>query len=82
MPYIPQEDRLVYQPGIDRLKDAFARVGAGDGELNYVLTKVALAWLEYHKPPHGYALLGDVMKAFECAKLEYYEQKMRPYEDA
>ena len=80
MPYIKSEDKIVYKEGIQSLKDAFAEIGAGDGDLNYVLTSVALAWLSYHQPPYGYALRGDVIKAFECAKFEYYERAMKPYE--
>ena len=56
-------------------------MGAGDGDLNYVLTKVALAWLMYHKPPYNYSLRGRALLAFEAAKLEYYRRVMAPYED-
>lgn len=81
MPYIKQEDKPVYETGIQALTDAFAAVGAGDGDLNYVLTSVALAWLTYHQPPYGYALRGRVLLALEAAKLEYYRRVMAPYED-
>ncbi len=81
MPYIKVGDRIKYKIGIQRLADAFAAAGAGDGDLNYVLTSVALAWLEYHQPPHDYSLRSDVIKAFECAKLEFYERRVRLYED-
>ena len=81
MPYIKPEDRSVYEPGLEHLRDAFAKVGAGDGDLNYVLTAVALAWLSYHQPPHGYALCSDVVKAFECAKLEWYRRMLVSHEN-
>lgn len=80
MPYIKPENRVVYVEGIQALKNAFAAVGAGDGDLNYVLTSVCLAWLDCHRPPHGYSLRSDVVKALECAKLEYYRRKLVPYE--
>lgn len=80
MPYTDQKDRPVYAAGIQELADAFTVVGAGDGDLNYVLTKVALAWLTYHQPPYNYSLRGRVLLAFEAAKLEYYERVMKPYE--
>ena len=80
MPYTAQIDRPIYDGGIQLLAEAFAAVGAGDGDLNYVLTKVALAWLMYHKPPYNYALRSDVMKAFTCAGFEWYERVMKPYE--
>lgn len=82
MPYTKPAARLPFADGIQALRDAFAEVGATDGDLTYVLTSVALAWLEYHQPPHSFTLRGDVMKAFECAKLEFYERRMRAYEDA
>ena len=81
MPYIKSSDKGVYEKGIRSIREAFAGVGASDGELNYVLTSVALAWLNYHQPPHNYSLRSDVVKAFECAKLEFYERRVRPYED-
>ncbi|KKM20324.1 hypothetical protein LCGC14_1646640 [marine sediment metagenome] len=81
MPYIKQDDRAIYESGIQAFRDAFAAVGAGDGDLNYVLTSVALAWLEYHQPPHGYSLRSDVIKALECAKLEFYRRMLVDYED-
>ena len=81
MPYIKIGDRIKYKIGIQRLADAFAAASAGDGDLNYVLTSVALAWLEYHQPPHNYALRSDVVKAFECAKLEWYRRMLVPFEN-
>ncbi len=81
MPYIEDRDKIVYEQGLNEITDAFARVGAGDGDLNYVLTKVAIAWLLYHQPPYNYSLRSAVMKAFTCAGFEWYERVMRPYED-
>ena len=82
MPYIEQDDRAIYESGIQAFRDAFAAVRAGDGDLNYVLTSVAIAWMMYHKPPYNYSLRGRVLLAFEAAKLEYYRRVMAPYEDA
>jgi len=81
MPYIKPEDRLVYDFALRILESDFAAVGAGDGDLNYVLTKVCIAWLRYHQPPWGYSVISDVIKALECAKLELYRQVLAPYED-
>ena len=81
MPYTKQEDRPVYERGLAEIALAFASVGAGDGDLNYVLTKVALSWLTYHQPPYSYSLRGRVLLAFGAANLEYYWRVMRPYED-
>ncbi len=81
MPYIDDRDKTVYDQGLNEITDAFARVGASDGDLNYVLTKVAMAWLLYHQPPYNYTLRGKVLLAFEAAKLEFYRRVMAPYED-
>ena len=81
MPYIDNEDKPVYEYALRKLGETFAATGAGDGDLNYVLTRVAIEWLMYHKPPFNYSLRGRVLLAFEAAKLEYYERVMRPYED-
>ena len=80
MPYTQPDARLPFADGIQALRDAFASVGATDGDLNYVLTSVALAWLEYHQPPWGYSLRADVIKALECAKLEFYRRMLVDYE--
>ncbi len=74
MPYITRAGKLEYE-------DALASVGAGDGDLNYVLTKVALAWLMYHEPPYNYSQRAGVLLAFEAAKLEYYRRVVAPFED-
>jgi len=81
MPYVDGVSRFIYEDGLQEIAEAFAESGAGDGDLNYVLTKVAIAWLMYHQPPFNYSLRGRVLLAFEAAKLEYYERVMRPYED-
>ena len=81
MPYIDGAGKFIYEDGIREIAETFAETGAGDGDLNYVLTKVALAWLMYHKPPWGYSLRADVIKAFEAAKLEYYRRVLVPYEE-
>jgi hypothetical protein len=81
MPYIKPVYRTAYVNAVKGLERIFATVGAGEGDLNYVLTSVALAWLKYHKPPYKYATRVQVLAAFEAAKLEYYRRVMAPYED-
>ena len=81
MPYIKPEDKPVYAVGIQELADAFASVGAGGGDLNYVLTRVALAWLMYHQPPYNYELRSTAFKELQCAANEFYWRVVRPYED-
>ena len=81
MPYIPRENKLAYMDALAEIQDAFASAEAGDGDLNYVLTQVAVAWLMYHNPPYGYTMRSRVLAAFEGAKMEYYRRVMAPYED-
>lgn len=81
MPYIEEDDKLIYRYGLRELADAFAARGAGDGDLNYVLTKVVIAWLMYHQPPYNYALRGRGLLALQAAALEYYRRVMAPYEE-
>ena len=81
MPYTEQKDRPIYDGGLQLLSEAFAAVGAGDGDLNYVLTKVVIAWLTYQQPPYNYVLRGRGLLALHAAAQEYYDRVMRPYED-
>lgn len=70
MPYIMQEDR-------DKLD-----LGAADpttpGELNYLVTMMALRYLG-RRP--NYQRFNDVIGALEAAKLELYRRMVAPYED-
>ena len=50
------------------------------GELNYVLTKVCLDYIE-DEGGVGYTTLNDVVGALECCKLEMYRRLIGPYED-
>ena len=81
MPYIKPADRSVYDFMLRIIESDFASVGAGGGDLNYVLTKVCIAWLNYHQPPHNYELLSTVFKELGCAQAEWYRRVLAPYED-
>ena len=72
MPYIEQEDRGVLDSGI--------AIPSTPGELNYVLTRVAVEYLAAGKI--NYTRMAEVISAFECAKLEFARRVMAPYEDA
>lgn len=73
MPYIKQVDKgkfsqtLSVLPGIE---DA--------GELNYLLTKIALRYLRQHGL--RYKFLNDILGAFTGAKDEFYRRIVTPYE--
>ncbi len=72
MPYISQDRKnklaLVWQDYI-----------ASPGELNYVLTKVCIDYIE--EKGVSYWVYNDVMGALECAKLEMYRRVVADYED-
>ena len=80
MPYIPQADRDKFSHPLSILAQTISQYGISGGELNYLMTQVALMYLYKHK--ESYNTIGDVIKAFECAKLEFARRKMEPYEDS
>lgn len=79
MPYIPQSDRDRLGHAIDALNYEFGRSGVTNGELNWLLTRVCQGYVTRHGT--SYNTLSDVIKALECAKLEFYRRAVAPYED-
>lgn len=73
MPYVKPEARMMLNIG---------GPPSGPGELNYVLTELALRYinLRSHSGP-SYAAINDAIGALECAKLELYRRLAAPYED-
>jgi hypothetical protein len=70
MPYIPATRKsTVFETGPYTL-----------GELNYVITKTCLDYLDTADNP-GYAEYNEVIGVLECAKLELYRRAVAPYED-
>ena len=80
MPYIPSSDRQKFAPALDMLHDAVTAHGLSNGELNYLMTTLALLYIERHGM--SYNTGSDVIKAFECAKIEFYRREIAPYEDS
>ena len=79
MPYIDQKSR---EPLNDRLSPLLAYIdfnGISGGELNYLMTKLANAYLDKHGT--SYSIIKDVIGTFECAKLEFYRRIAEKYED-
>ncbi len=78
MPYIESDTRPRFEYPLMRLlqivSDDFT-----DGDLNYVLTRICDHWLVTHGV--NYEHISDVVKALECAKLEFYRKVAVPYED-
>lgn len=71
MPYIKQERREAL------LTNGHDMVGAG--ELNFLLTRLALLYIEQHGL--NYQTINDIVGALEGAKLEFYRRVAAPYED-
>jgi hypothetical protein len=61
------------------LDDVVKQYGLSNGELNYLITKLGLTYLRKHGT--SYNTISDVVKAMECAKLEFYRRVAAPYED-
>lgn len=70
MPYL--------EPHIKENLDSIA-VPTTPGELNYLITKLALKYLAYKGL--NYLHVNDVVGALECAKQEFYRRVAVPYED-
>lgn len=75
MPYLKQEQRgwIDYQ-----LADVTEDKSLTPGEVNYMLAKIANAFLG--EAPN-YERFNALIGAFECAKLELYRRRVAPYED-
>ena len=72
MPYIKQQRRA---------KMANNLCPDNAGELNYIITELCLLYLYSRPKMTNYEALNDIVGALECAKLEFYARKVRPYED-
>ena len=76
MPYIKQARR-----------DALRKNGhdmEGAGELNYLLTRLALLYIEQRGGVEclSYQMINDIIGAFEGAKMEFYRRIAVPYEQS
>jgi len=78
MPYIREVRRvdLAAQPLISAGQHCMS-----PGELNWMLTNVALSYLYRNGPDPDYARMSEAMGAFTCAAQEFYRRVMAPYED-
>jgi hypothetical protein len=79
MPYIPLKDAAEFNTGLMYLEDTIEQRGITNGELNFLMTMLAKFYIKRHGT--SYNTLSDVIKAFECAKLEFYRRMVVPYED-
>lgn len=74
MPYIKQTRRIE----LGTLRDGVFEIPQTAGELNYLFTQMALAYIStWHT---DYQKINDVLGALEGAKLEFYRRIVVPYE--
>lgn len=71
MPYITIDRQRAIESGEDYPRTP--------GELNYLITRNCLDYLE--ELPPGYAAFNTVMGVLESAKLEFYRRMVAAYED-
>jgi hypothetical protein len=76
MPYIKRELRKQYDDVIDQLP-----VPANAGELNYVLTRIAIKYFNLAPNSSNYQTINDIAGAFSWAALEFNRRVTSIYED-
>lgn len=74
MPYIDPVNRIVIDRSMEILLDLV--VDLHPGEVNYVITRILLAW-----GPKRYTDMEAVLGRLEAIKLEFYRKLVAPYED-
>lgn len=82
MPYIEQRYRDLIDNEIDELIEGLKRFDVGstvpDGAINYVFTKILLAFFDQ---PTSYFNIQRVIGLLECIKSEYMRRVGEPYEN-
>lgn len=76
MPYIKKEDREKFNIILEQIKNLNLNV---PGELNYLLTKICLTYLENNFL--SYTTINDIIGVLECVKQEFYRRAAAPYEN-
>lgn len=82
MPYIDALGRSQLDSKLRELLSHIEATPLTEGQLNYVITKVVVAWVDSAGYSPSYADYNAAIGALECAKLELYARRIRPYEDA
>ena len=78
MPYIDRPKRPALDEAIEPLVKKIA-LGRDKGEMNYVFTRLCLAWLRQRGV--SYNSLSDVKAVLDDVRTEFHDRHMRPYED-
>lgn len=77
MPYIQNPRRNAFDADINRLAENILEIG----ELNYVITRLALKYLHSLGTP-TYGQLNAIVGVFAAAGAEFYRRVVIPYEDS
>lgn len=78
MPYIDRAKRLALDAAIEPLVRKIA-LGRDKGEMNYVITRLCLAWLRQRGS--NYNAMSDVKAVLNDVRDEFNDRYVRPYED-
>jgi len=78
MPYITEPKRLQFKPIVKSFEQNVNK-SATAGDLNYLVTKLILRYLEVHEL--SYATINDIRGSLENAASEFYRRIAAPYED-
>ena len=77
MPYIETPNRIYWSGYLGPLEGQIAK-NCSAGELNYIITKILLAYWNRHA---SYVVANDIMGVLTCAGQEFYRRVVAPYED-
>jgi hypothetical protein len=79
MPYIPDEQRPLFDPAINKLLHEITRfpVDERGGKLNYIVTRLLLGIVPEPRYSHFERFVGSLV----CCLLEFYRRHVAPYED-
>jgi len=78
MPYIDKKGRDFWDPKIKDLIYEIKSVNPVEGDMNYMITNIILAWVRIN--PH-YARYNSAVGILECVKQELYRREISEYEN-
>lgn len=89
MPYVDQYARMRWSKMLKAFEENLVLTrGMTTGELNYFITSVIKAYLNYESQDkwaghshENYRLYNEIMGVLSCITLELYRRKVAPYED-
>ena len=79
MPYIPEKQRIEFEPYIRLLLIKINRCGKWEGKLNYIITRLCDVFMR--GLGINYKNANAIIGVLECAKQEIYRKVIAKYED-